>query len=309
MAGTYEKTQQVEPYSGSSSDVAVLFADVAGSTKLYDALGDSQAKILIDEALAGLRAVTERHRGRVIKSIGDELMCVFPDAERGFLAATDMQTLVNALPMVKTAKRMIRVGFHAGTVIVEKGDVFGDTVNVAARMAGLAKGMQIMTTRTTVDALPEALRASTRPIASIAVKGKADDLAVCEVLWQESDDLTMAAGSMQAAELRVELLIRHAGREVVLGTELTSAMLGRDAGCEFVIADPKASRQHARIEKRRDKFFITDQSSNGTYVTFAGEPEVVLRREEVMLRRTGRIVFGHSASEGSGDTLEFTVRN
>jgi len=309
MTGTYEKTQQVEPYSGSSSEVAVLFADVAGSTKLYDALGDSQAKILIDEALAGLRAVTERHRGRVIKTIGDELMCVFPDAERGFLAATDMQTLVNALPMVKTAKRMIRVGFHAGAVIVEKGDVFGDTVNVAARMAGLAKGMQIMTTRTTVDALPEALRASTRPIASIAVKGKADDLAVYEVVWQEGDDLTMAAGSMQTAELRVELLIRHAGRAVVLGTELTSAMLGRDAGCDFVIADPKASRQHARIEKRRDKFFITDQSSNGTYVTFAGEPEVVLRREEVMLRRTGRIVFGHSASEGSGDTLEFTVRN
>jgi len=309
MTGTYEKTQQVEPYSGSSSEVAVLFADVAGSTKLYDALGDSQAKILIDEALAGLRAVTGRHRGRVIKTIGDELMCVFPDAERGFLAATDMQTLVNALPMVKTAKRMIRVGFHAGAVIVEKGDVFGDTVNVAARMAGLAKGMQIMTTRTTVDALPEALRASTRPIASIAVKGKADDLAVYEVVWQEGDDLTMAAGSMQTAELRVELLIRHAGRAVVLGTELTSAMLGRDAGCDFVIADPKASRQHARIEKRRDKFFITDQSSNGTYVTFAGEPEVVLRREEVMLRRTGRIVFGHSASEGSGDTLEFTVRN
>jgi len=309
MTGINEKTQQIEPFTGMSGDMAVLFADIAGSTKLYEVLGDSQAKILIDEVLAGLRAITERHRGRVIKTIGDEVMCVFPDAERGFLAATDMQTLVHALPMVKTAKRMIRVGFHAGAVIVEKGDVFGDTVNVAARMAGLAKGMQIMTTRATVDALPEALRASTRPIASITVKGKADDLAVCEVLWQEGDDLTMAAGSTQAAELRVELIMRHVGKEMVLSAERTFAMLGRDSGCEFVIADPKASRQHARVEKRRDKFFIIDQSSNGTYITFAGEPEIVLRREEVMLRRSGRIVFGHSASDGSGETVEFAVRN
>jgi len=295
--------------AASAGDVAVLFADIAGSTKLYEALGDAQAKILIDEALVALRAITERHRGRVVKTIGDELMCVFPDAERGFLAATDMQTLVHALPAVKSAKRMIRVGFHAGPVIEEKGDVFGDTVNVAARMAGLAKGMQIMTTRATVDTLPPALRASTRPIASIAVKGKADDMAVCEVLWQEGDDLTMAAGSLQVGESRVELVIRHGGREIVLARARTSAMLGRDQGCDCVISDPKASRQHARIEKRRDKFFLTDQSSNGTYVTFAGEPELALRREEVMLRRSGRIVFGHSAADLGGDAVDFAVRS
>jgi hypothetical protein len=204
---------------------------------------------------------------------------------------------------------MIRVGFHAGPVIEEKGDVFGDTVNVAARMAGLAKGMQIMTTRTTVDALPAALRASTRPIAALAVKGKADDLAVCEVLWQEGDDLTMAAGAASAVEVKFELALRHGAKELILGDELKAAMMGRDAGCEIVIADPKASRQHARIERRRDKFFLTDQSTNGTYVTFIGEPEIVLRREEVMLRRSGRIAFGHSGAEAGGDSVEFSVKS
>jgi len=172
MADALKSTVIDPPAAGGA---AVLFADIAGSTKLYEALGDGPAKSLIDEALAALRGITERHRGRVIKTIGDEVMCLFADAERGFLAATDMQTVVNALVVVKGVKRMIRVGFHAGPVIEEKGDVFGDTVNVAARMAGLAKGMQIMTTRATVDALPAALRASTRPIAALAVKGKSDD--------------------------------------------------------------------------------------------------------------------------------------
>jgi len=289
--------------------VAVLFADIAGSTKLYDALGDTDAKIMIDEALVALQVITQRHRGRVIKTIGDEVMCVFPGAERGFLAAMDMQTVVNALVVTKGVKRMIRVGFHAGPVIEEKGDVFGDTVNVAARMAGLAKGMQIMTTRATVDALPAALRASTRPIATLAVKGKAEELVVCEVLWQEGDDLTMAAGSLQIAEPKVELVLRHGGREVVLSGERPTVMAGRDSACDIVIADPKASRQHARFEKRRDKFFITDQSSNATFITFTGEGEVALRREEAMLRRSGRIVFGHSAADATGDSVEFAVRS
>src|SRR5688572_24983621 len=290
-------------------EVAVLFADIAGSTKLYDALGDTDAKLMIDEALIALQAITKRHHGRVIKTIGDEVMCVFPGAERGFLAAMDMQTLVNALAVTKGVKRMIRVGFHAGAVIEAEGDVFGDTVNVAARMAGLAKGMQIMTTRATVDALPAALRGSTRQIATLAVKGKADELVVCEVLWQEGDDLTMAAGSLQIAEPKVELVLRHGGREVVLSGDHPTVMAGRDSACDIVISDPKASRQHARIEKRRDKFFITDQSSNGTFITFSGEGEVALRREEAMLRRSGRIVFGHSAADATGDSVEFAVRS
>ena len=86
-------------------------------------------------------------------------------------------------------------------------------------------------------------------------------------------------------------------------------MIGRDAGCDIVVAEPKASRQHARIERRRDKFFLTDQSTNGTYVTFAGESEIVLRREEAMLRRSGRIVFGHSASDAGGDVVEFSIKS
>ena len=291
---------------------AVLFADIAGSTKLYEALGDAVAKRLFDESLAALAILTRRHGGRVIKTIGDEIMCVFQGAERGFHAASDMQQKIDSMPIVSGTKRRIRIGFHAGPVIEEGGDVFGDTVNIAARMAGLARGMQIMTSRSTVDALPLALRGRTRTIAAVSVKGKADDMSVCEVLWQDEDDLTMTVAALSVssinAELSHQLVLRHGADEITLDIGRTGVGMGRDPGSDLIITDPKASRHHARVEKRRDKFFLADQSTNGTFVTFDGEREVALRREEIMLRGSGQIRFGHSATEGSGETVDFSVR-
>lgn len=301
------ETIRVGPPAGGGA-VAVLFADIAGSTSLYDVLGDARAKAMIDEALEAMKAVTARHGGRVIKTIGDEIMCVFDGADRGFIAATDMQLRIDHLPVTNGAKRKIRVGFHAGSVIEENGDVFGDTVNTAARMAGLAKGMQIFTTRVTADMLSPALRAGTRNIAELSVKGKADDMAVCEVIWQEGDDLTMTAPSVLMPQSQAVLVLRHGSREIAMNNAKASVSLGRDAGSDFVISDPKASRNHARVEKRRDKFFLADQSTNGTFVTFAGEAEISLRREEVMLRASGRMTFGHSAAESDVETVEFVVR-
>lgn len=290
------------------TEMSVLFADISGSTKLYDTLGDTHAKTLIDECIGIMRGIVARYNGRVIKTIGDEVMCVLPDADSGHLAATDMQLKVAALPAVGNVRRAIRVGFHFGPVIEENGDVFGDTVNLAARMAGLAKGMQIITTRATIDRLSPALRESTRGIAALSVKGKGDDVDVCEVIWQGGDDLTMATASIAAASTQIKLHLTHGARELVLEQANTGIVLGRDPGCQIVLADRMASRAHARIERRRDKFFLVDQSTNGTFVTFAGEAEIVLRREEVMLRGQGRIAFGHSLSESSEETVGFAVR-
>jgi hypothetical protein len=288
--------------------MAVLFADISGSTKLYDTLGDTQAKILIDECIGLMRGVVAHYAGRVIKTIGDEVMCVLPDANSGCLAATDMQLKVAGLPAVATVKRAIRVGFHVGPVIEEASDVFGDTVNLAARMAGLAKGMQIITTLTTVERLSPALQASTRKIAALSVKGKLDDIEVCEVIWQDGEDLTMTTPSTSVAATRIELHLTHGPQTMVLEQANTTLSLGRDADCQIILADRKASRVHARIERRRDKFFLVDQSTNGTFVTFAGEAEIALRREEVMLRNQGRITFGHSMAESSDETVDFAVR-
>ena len=309
MAIDGDRTIEPATPAGGDAQPTVLFADIAGSTKLYEVLGDTEAKRLIDEVLLALTALTKRHGGRVVKTIGDEVMCVFANAEKGFHAATDMQNKVDSMPVVSGTKRRIRVGFHAGAVIEEAGDVFGDTVNVAARMSGLAKGMQIMTTRTTVDTLPSYLRGFTRDIAALSVKGKADDMAVCEVLWQDEGDLTMTVAALSVHAVSTgEVVLKHGEQELVLNAKRNSAGMGRDPGSDIVVTDTKASRHHARIEKRRDKFFLADQSTNGTFVKFSGEAEIGLRREEIMLRGTGRILFGHSEAEGAGETVEFTVR-
>ena len=125
--------------------------------------------------------------------------------------------------------------------------------------------------------------------------------------------MTMATPSILAATRNVVLWLKHAAQEQLLDQANAGIVLGRDAGCQIVVADRMASRQHARIERRRDKFFLIDQSTNGTFVAVAGEPEISLRREEVMLRGAGRIAFGHSVGEGEGgdgndEVVEFAVR-
>ena len=285
---------------------AVLFADVVGSTRLYETFGDDQAKQMIDECLVALTAVVLQYGGRVVKTIGDEIMCVLPSADNGCLAATDIHHKIMALPMVSKVKRSVRVGFHFGPVIEENNDVFGDTVNLAARMAGLAKGMQIITTGTTVTGLSPMLQLSTRSIAALSIKGKGDEVDVREVIWQGGEELTMTTASIPVTTKPVTLYLEHGTQTWELDRD--GIVIGRDAQCNIVIADRNASRQHARIERRRDKFFLVDQSTNGTFVAFANAPEVVLRREELMLRGSGRIGFGHSVELPDTETVAFTLR-
>lgn len=295
------------PSPGKARLQAILFADIAGSTRLYDTLGDTMAKSMVDECILVMRTIVAQYGGRVVKTIGDEVMCVLPDADSACLAATDMQLKISAMPASSGIKRAIRAGFHAGPVIEENNDVFGDSVNLAARMAGLAKAMQIITTQATVEQLSPLLRNSTRNIAALSVKGKLDDIAVCEVIWQADAELTMAIPSIAQQAVASRLQLRHGTTERVLDLANAAIVLGRDASCQIEILDRMASRQHARIERRRDKFFLIDQSTNGTFVSVAGDAEITLPREEIMLRGSGHIAFGRSAGDTDAETVGFTL--
>jgi adenylate cyclase len=289
--------------SAPEQTLAVLFADVAGSTRLYEQLGDAQALATIDQCLDLVREASGGHRGRVVKTIGDEAMVVFPTADQAVNAAGEIQLRMNELVQKRNLRIALRIGVHCGAAIESANDVFGDSVNVAARMVALAKGGQVILTASTADGLSPELRGKVREVDVMTVKGKEKDIAIMELVWLDSAELTTLTTRPRLRASRLQLL--HGTREIDLGPDATSLTIGRDAQCDVVIADRLASRQHARIERRRDKFVVADQSSNGTFVTVEGEREVQLRREELMLRESGHISFGHPYATDPTETLVF----
>jgi class 3 adenylate cyclase len=291
--------------TSATAEIVVLFADVSGSMRLYETVGDALALAAIDRCLTFVRAACEGHSGRVVKTIGDEVMAVFPAADPAAEAAGEMQARISAQPAVGRVRLAIRVGFHFGPAIEVDGDVFGDSVNVAARMTALAKGEQVILSGQAAAALSPSLRGRVREIDRLTVKGKHEDIGIFELIWQGPEaDLTSLA--MRPARRPAHILLRHGTREIALDDARSSLTVGRDPQNDVVIADRMASRVHARIERRRDKFVLIDQSSNGTFVTVEGDAEIQLRREELMLRGRGRVTFGHAWREVADEVLTFS---
>jgi adenylate cyclase len=289
-------------------DLAIVFADVCGSTKLYEKLGDQQALAAIDQVLGEVRKSVTLQKGHVVKTIGDEIMAAFDTADTAMQSACDMQNRVASIPQINGVKLAIRIGFHYGPVIPDGGDYYGDAVNVAARMAGVAKGEQIITTWDTVKTLSPLLSHSTRDLDTVSVKGKQEEMRIFEVLWHDSDDVTTLATKAVTAPKREGVLKISCGDQTLeLSSARTSASMGRDATNDLVTADKMASRVHAKIEFRGGHFHLSDQSSNGTYVTLGNDAEILLKREQVMLRGKGILCFGHSAAGGGPNVVSFEV--
>ncbi len=283
--------------------LAVLFADVAGSTRLYEQVGDVRALATIGRCLTLAQDASRGHDGRLIKTIGDEVMLVFPTADQAAAAAVEIQRRMSELARVGDVRVAFRIGFHLGTAIEADGDVFGDSVNVAARMVALAKGGQVILSAATAEALSPHLHGQLRELDVLTVKGKEKDIGIVELVWQDAAELTALVTRAPVRTAGLEL--RHGARTIQLNATTSSLTLGRDAQNDVVIADKLASRLHARIERRRDKFVLIDQSSNGTFVTVEGEREIQLRREELLLRGRGQISFGHPCQADPAEILAF----
>jgi adenylate cyclase len=289
-----------------SAQFAILFADVSGSTSLYEKLGDQRALAAVESVMAEMRKSIALNGGRVIKTIGDEIMAVLPTADAAMQAACDMQNRILVMPPIENVRLAIRAGFHYGPAIEEGGDFFGDAVNTAARMTGLAKSGQIITSGATVAALSPLLRESTRDLDAMAVKGKQDEIRIFEVLWQDSADLTtLAMREATAATPTQTLTLSYGEHSLSVGSAKPSVSLGREAGNDLVVADKMASRVHCKVEYRRSGFFLIDQSTNGTYVTINGDTEVMVKREQTMLRGRGVIVLGHTAAAPDAEIVSF----
>lgn len=287
---------------------AVLFADVIGSTQLYERQGDTVGHRTIRGVIDVMRRATEATGGRVVKTLGDEVMSVFGLADLAARAAVEMHVGVETLPEVAGMKIRLRIGFHGGPVLQKDDDVFGDTVNLAARLAGQAVAGQIITSRDTADMLTAEWRLMARELYGVKVKGKSEEIELSELIWKADENATVVLrGSAPRSKASSAVLrLRYKEREIPMRRENDSVVIGRDQECAITVAESMASRRHCTIERRGDKFFLKDHSTNGTYATIEGDTEILLRREELTLRKRGWIAFGQPRA-GTTEVVEFSL--
>ena len=288
--------------------LAIVFADISKSTQLFEAYGNLRARNIVSHTLNLLQEVTESHEGTVIKTIGDEVMCTFEDLEKAVEAVIRMPQALLEDPVLVEIGIAIKVGLHYGDVLKEEKDVYGDAVNVAARMVQLARPEQIITTRDTVDILPKYQLASMRSLGSVPVRGKQEDIEIYELIWQsDATDLTIMHGqsSLVRRGPKAQLTLRYSGRDIPVEKERVPFMIGRGDKNDLVVQDQSVSRTHASIEYRRGKFILIDRSTNGTFLQIQDEETVFLHRDQMHLRREGIILLGQDGSDSCDHAIHF----
>lgn len=290
----------------------ILFADIAGSTRLYGTFGDVKARELIAECLSHLKELTLENNGTVVKTIGDEVMCTFLTPDQAAETARQMHEEISFDPDMTQANIHLRIGFHHGDVICEPEDVFGDAVNVAARMVALAKSDQTITNKKTLALMKLALKRRARIVDRTRVQGKDDVMEIHELVWGKPEQMTMSTSFTEEmiASLTSKkdfLQIRHMQHRILVDHERPILTMGRGVANHLIVNDPLVSRMHARIELQRNRFMLIDQSTNGTFLKVAEEDVVFLRRDAIQLEGEGLIGLGQKIEKDAPSAVRYRL--
>ena len=289
-----------------------MFADVAGSTAMYQNMGDDLARERISKSLDALISISKRHSGKLVKTIGDEILVYFMDPDMAMIAARAIQETMEDDRTPETIGVSIRIGMQYGSAILENNDIFGDTVNVAARIASIARARQILCTKELAFLIQnEDLINRSRPFDRLRVKGREDPIDIYLFNWEQESDVTnMATASSftnPARHYQTTTLILTCGKKKIdIPNTTTSFLVGRGTDCELVIQGELISRYHSKLEHRRGKFIISDQSTNGTFIKNRDGLEIFLRREELALYGEGFISLGKKVDHTDIDLIHFS---
>jgi len=290
-------------------EVAILFADVVGSTQLYDKFGDAKASETVAACLKVMKEATLQHDGKVIKTIGDEVMSTFPGVDEAMAAAAQMQSRISGDPenSAVTIPVSIRVGCHFGPVVQEQNDIFGAAVHTANRMTSQAKAGQIVISGSTVEKMSPVWQKQTRQIDVATVRGRIDEVALYELMWQPEEATSMLPTieweSRNKRAARLTLTFRDT--TVVVDDSRKSINIGRADNNDLVVKGNLISRIHARIEQRRGRFILVDQSTNGTFLHNVQGEETFVRRDSVELSGEGILGLGKVAKPGAPLSIHF----
>jgi len=287
----------------------VLFVDVCDSTKLLAVLGDHVGRAVVTGCLDELRRTAETCGGSVLKEIGDELMMTFHEPAGAARGACAMQVAIAeaAASGLLPPGTQVRIGFHHGPLILAAGDISGTTVHLARRVASVSKAQQIVTSRQTLDLIPDGAGIDARFLDRSHVKGHDEVLEMHEILWDAARGTIMEPDVARPAESHEgrRLALTHAGSTLEIGATHPVVTVGRDAACDYVVDHPKVSRLHGRFEYRRSGFVFVDASTNGSYVELDGDAPQFIRRDEALLPRDGTVRLG--SADADAPALRFAL--
>ena len=286
--------------------------DLLSSTLLYDRLGDTLAKQMVDMCIRLMGRIIESNAGSVVKTLGDEVMCRFNHPDCAADAAISIEEATATVPDLLSNNIQLRIGFHHGAVIEADEDLYGDAVNLASRMVGQAKAGQIITTRQTLDLLSPKIGACARLVDQAQIKGKQEPIEIFEIAWGQPAEMTLMGthtGQIVTTPASKDslMILDLENNHLSISHDHPMVTMGRDDSNRLVIDDPKVSRLHARIEIRKDKFILVDQSTNGTYVYPQDAEMILLRRDEIPLTGEGRISLGKEATPVSKMILRYQI--
>ena len=298
------------------TEVTVVFADLTGSTGVFESLGNAKATQAITRLTQWIGDVCSAQHGLVVKNLGDGVLMVFVENADAIEAVTEMQRAhtqrIKNWP--EKLKMHLQVGMARGEVIEQDGDFFGDAVNVASRLSDLSGPDQILGTDVVINQLPPDSLVRFRSLGAMDLRGRNESCMVYRVEWQNevmSDFFTVPA-SLSASPFAKSIPQRGAIALSWLDLEASFTSsdlpihLGRFAEAQFVVNDPRVSRLHAKVTWRAGKFYLEDVSSYGTWVRFAGGNAIVaLRRQECVLLVEGDIALGAPFEDFTVPTVSF----
>lgn len=292
----------------------VMFADISGSSPLYKKLGDAKANALIQQLLLMMTEITVKHHGKVIKTIGDEIMTCFDRADSAADAAREMQESCKNFRPDMTLK--LRIGIDTGGIIAQQNDLFGETVNNAAYLTGIAKGGKILLSKNAFDSLGLNSQKLCYEYDNIILKGHTIKTRLFRIHWEQKADenyneATVFRGTQDItrnAKLN-RLELNYKNQRSILTTDMEPFTIGRNSGVSSLsITNEFASRDHCHIIYRRGKFILCDMSTNGTYVTQNNQKEIYLRREELPLISRGIIAIGQPATNAGDNVIRYSLK-
>ncbi|MDI9348230.1 MAG: adenylate/guanylate cyclase domain-containing protein [Methylacidiphilales bacterium] len=297
----------------------ILFADITGSTKLYDTYGNQIAESIISISLSKVKDIIKKYNGTVIKTIGDEVMCSFESGNEALDSAAAIHLTFNDHKVLDKYTISFKIGADYGEVIMSDNDLFGNAVNIASRMTSIARSSQTIYSESLYNYCDEDHKNNSRKYDITNVRGKEAKLTIYEHMWEteENTELTRIASHNSSTfsteehqYLSEEIALTYMGEKFIYQSTLTEAiMLGRAIDNTLAVSSTFASRYHAKIEYRRNKFIINDQSTNGTTIIIEKNNPLYIKREGLPLINNGKIIFGlyKDGEFISENMIEFTI--